>query len=118
MIGCTKVVSVSTSCSKYSILTSSSCTMTQLPYGLQPVFLCLSHIYSIDTILYPYALPLIHLPILIFSLCLRCNLSSMSKGHNKVYHKLPVRVEDDKINNFLFFFLIFILFLILFYIWT
>ena len=82
-IGYIEVVSVSTSCSRCSILALSSCIMTRLPYRLQPVFSCLSHIYNVDTILYPYALPLIHLPILISSLCLRCNLSSTSKGHNK-----------------------------------
>jgi len=83
MISCTEVVSVSTSCSRCSILASFSCTITWLPYGLQPISSCLSHIYSVDTILYPYALPLIHLPIFISSLYLRCNLSSMSKGHDR-----------------------------------
>jgi len=69
-ISCTKVVSVSTLCSKCSILTFSSCTMTCLPYGLQTISSCLFHIYSINTILYPYALPLIHISLLISSLCL------------------------------------------------
>ena len=62
IIGCTEVVSVSTLCSRCSILALSLYTMTCLSYGLQPVSSCLSYTYSIDTILYPYALPLIHLP--------------------------------------------------------
>ena len=61
-IGYAKVVSVSASYSRYSILTLSLYTMTCLSYGLQLVFSYLSYIYGIDTILYPYALPLIHLP--------------------------------------------------------
>ena len=44
MIGCTKVVSVSASYSRYSILTFSSCTMTHLPHGLQLDSLCIVHI--------------------------------------------------------------------------
>jgi len=34
------------------------------------------HIYSIDTLLYPYALPILQFPYSFSSLCLSCNLSS------------------------------------------
>ena len=62
MIGCTEVVLVSTSYNRCSILTFSLYIMTHLPYRLQPVSLYYSYICSIDTILYSYALLLIHHP--------------------------------------------------------
>ena len=54
IISCTEVVSVSTSCSRCSNLTVFLCLMTQLLCELYIVFLCITCIYSIDTILYPY----------------------------------------------------------------
>ena len=50
---------------------SSCCT----PYVCLVVLLW-TCIYSVDTLLYPYTLPLIHLPYSFSSLCLSCNLSS------------------------------------------
>ena len=58
MIGCAKVVSVSTLCSKRFLLTLFLCSMTYWPYGLVVVSSCTFSIYSINTILYPYTLPL------------------------------------------------------------
>ena len=60
MISYAEVVSVSASYSRCSILIFSSYIMICLSYGLQPVSLCHSYIYSIDTILYPYTLLLIY----------------------------------------------------------
>ena len=61
-----KVVSVSTSCSRCSSLavslTASSCILTHRLYRLHAISLWTIYIYSIDTILYPYALPSIHSP--------------------------------------------------------
>jgi len=65
MIGCTICSSVSTLWSRYTILASSSCSMTCFlmyssyywPHELYIVS-PLTSIYSIDTILYPYTLPL------------------------------------------------------------
>ena len=82
MIGCTEVVSVSTSCSRCSILAFFSYTMTCLPYGLQTVSSYHSYIYSIDIILYPYTLPLIHLSYSHLKSLPKCNLSSTSKDSN------------------------------------
>ena len=59
MIGYAKVVSVSTSCSRYSILTFFSYIITRLSYGLQLDSSCIVHIYSIDNILYPHTLLLL-----------------------------------------------------------
>jgi len=87
-IGCAEVVSVSTSCNRCFILALFSYIMICLPYGLQPVSLCLSYIYSIDTILYPYALPLIHLPYSHLKSLSKCNLSSTSKDHNNMLFKI------------------------------
>ena len=82
MISCAKVVSVSTSYSRCSILAFSSCTITCLPYRLQTAFSCHSSIYSIDTILYPYALPLIHLSYSHLKSLPKYNLSFTSKDCN------------------------------------
>ena len=51
MIGCAACSSVSTSCSRYTILASSSCSMTCSPYVLQTLVSWTSYIYSIDTTL-------------------------------------------------------------------
>jgi len=75
MIGCAEVVSVSTSYSKYSNLVVSSCFMTWFPYGQHIDFLLLVYIYSINTTLYSYALPLAIIPYLLKSLS-KCNPSS------------------------------------------
>ena len=45
-----------------------------------------SSIYSIDTLLYPYALPLIQFPYSFSSLCLSCNLSSSLRLLHLVKH--------------------------------
>ena len=47
-----------------------------LLHGLHIVSSCTPIIYSINTILYPYTLPLIHIPYSSSSLCLSCNLNS------------------------------------------
>ena len=52
-IGCTKVVSVSASCSRCSNFMFSSCSITYFPHGLHIDSLWLVCIYSVDTILYP-----------------------------------------------------------------
>ena len=70
MISCTKVVSVSTSCSKYANLAVSSCFMTWFPHGQHIDSLLLVHIYSINTILYSYTLPSAIIPCLYSNLCL------------------------------------------------
>ena len=70
IFGCAEVVSVSTSCSRCSNFMFSSCSMTHFPHGLHIDSLWLVCIYSIDTILYPYALPLESISLLILSLCL------------------------------------------------
>ena len=70
MIGCTEVVSVSTSYSKCSNFTFFSYSMTCFSHGLHIDSLWLVYIYSVDTILYPYVSPLESIPILISSLCL------------------------------------------------
>ena len=56
--------------------------MIRLPYGLQPVSSYYSDIYSVDTILYPYALLLIHLSYSHLKSLPKYNLGSKSKGHN------------------------------------
>ena len=70
MISCAKVVSVSALYSRCSNFMFSSCSITCFSHRLHIDFLWLVYIYSIDTILYPYALPLESIPILISSLCL------------------------------------------------
>ena len=73
IIGCTAIVSVSASCSRCNNLAWSSCSMTCLLYELYIVSSWLRCIYSIDTILYPYAFPIDSYNItllLISSLCL------------------------------------------------
>ena len=84
MISCAKVVSVSASYSRCSNLAFFLCTMIHLPYGLQPVSSYYSdiYIYSVDTILYPYALLLIHLPYSHLKSLPKYNLGSKSKDHN------------------------------------
>ncbi len=70
MISCAKVVSVSILCSRCSNFIFFSCFMTHFPYELHINSLWLIYIYSVDTILYPYTLPLESIPILTSSLCL------------------------------------------------
>ena len=69
-IGCTEVVSVSALYSRCSKLAIFSYFMTCLLHGLCIVSLCNTCIYNIDTILYPYALPLISSLYFFSSLCL------------------------------------------------
>jgi len=69
-IGYAEVVSVSTSQSRYSNLMFSLCSMTHFSHRLHIDSLWLICIYSINTILYPYTLPLESIPLLILSLCL------------------------------------------------
>ena len=75
MIGCAISVSISASCSRCDILASTLCIMTYLHHVLWTLSLWTSIIYSIDTVLYPYTLPIKHTPIPSSSLCLSCNLS-------------------------------------------
>ena len=58
MISCTVSISVNTSCSRCDVLVLNSCIMTHLHYVLWTYFLWALHIYSIDTILYSYTLPI------------------------------------------------------------
>jgi len=85
MISYAEVVSVSASYSRCSILTFSSCTMTHLPHGLQLDFSYLVHIYSIYTIIYPYALPLLYHPFLTLKSLPKCNLMSRSQKVDLVF---------------------------------
>ena len=75
MIGCATNVSVSTSCSRCDVLTSTSCTMTHLHHILWTLSSWASSIYRVDTILYPYALPIASTLISFSSFCLSYNLS-------------------------------------------
>jgi len=70
MIGYAEVVSVSISYSRCSNFMSSSCSMTHFPYKLHIDSLWLVCIYSVDTILYSYPLPLESILILTSSFCL------------------------------------------------
>ena len=69
-ISCTVVVSVSISYSRCFNPTFSSCTVTHLPYGLCTISSLTTSIYSIDNLLYPYALSAISSPYFFSSLCL------------------------------------------------
>ena len=71
-----KVVSVSASYSRCSILTFSSCIMTHFALWITTCFLVFIYIYSIDTILYLYTLPLIQSPYSHLKSLPKCNLSS------------------------------------------
>ena len=75
-IGCAVVVLVSASYSRYFNLAFFSCTMTHLPHGLCTVSSLTTSIYSVDTILYPYTLPLISSSLLFFKSLSKYNLSS------------------------------------------
>ena len=90
MIGCAKVVSVSTSCSRCHnlifFLLVVSYFITLLLHRLLVVSSCTPCIYSIDIFLYSYALPLIHLSYSSSSLCLSCNLSSSLRSLHLVKH--------------------------------
>ena len=65
-----KVVSVSALYSRCSSLTVFSCSITQFPYGWHIVSSWNICIYSVDTIMYPYTLPLILSLFSSSSLCL------------------------------------------------
>ena len=59
---------------------STFCDLDTYPISWSPcilyiVFSLLFHIYSIDVLLYPYALPIVSSSILFSSLCLSSNLS-------------------------------------------
>ena len=69
-IGCTIMVSVSALYSRCYTLTSSSCFMTCLLHIQWITVSFLICIYSIDTFLYPYALPLVYHFFTFSSLCL------------------------------------------------
>jgi len=53
-------------------------------------------IYSIDTILYPYALPLLYIPYTSSSLCFSCNLSSSLRSLQKYCH-MQVHLSGNNI---------------------
>ena len=76
MISCTKVVSVSASCSRCCILALSSCVMTHRPYVLWMFPSCYHHIYSVGVLLYLYALPIEHSLYSLLKSLPKCNLSS------------------------------------------
>ena len=65
MIGCSKVVLVSTSCSRCCILALTLCFMSWLPCVLWTISSLYLHIYSIDVLLYLYTLPISFSPILV-----------------------------------------------------
>ena len=75
MIGYAASISVSVSCSRCDVLALTSCFMTWLYCVLWTYSSWTLCIYSVDTVLYPYALPIDHTPIPFSSLCLSCNLS-------------------------------------------
>ena len=70
IISYAEVVSVSILCSRYSNLAVLSYFITWFPYGQHTNSLLLVHIYSVNTILYSYALPLAIIPYLYSNLCL------------------------------------------------
>ena len=74
MIGCAASISVSTSCSRCDVLVLTSCFKARLHCVLW-MYSGTNSIYSINTILYPYALPIEPYPTPYSSLCLSCNLS-------------------------------------------
>ena len=77
MIGCAIVVSVSASYSiYYNFASSSQSSYVILPHVLYIVSSFTPSIYSVDTILYPYALPLIQSPLTSLKSLPKCNLSS------------------------------------------
>ena len=75
MISCTASVSVSASYSRCNILTLISYIMTHTHHVLQMFFLWALSIYSVDTVLYPYALLIDNTSIPFSSLGLSYNLS-------------------------------------------
>ena len=76
IIGCAGVISVSASCGRHFNLALSSCIMTCLSCVLWTISSYTLHIYSVDTIMYSYALPLITILLLLFKSLLKYNLSS------------------------------------------
>ena len=71
IIGYIEVVSVSTSYSRYCFLSLSSLFYNLWTCVLWTFISCLVGIYSVDTILYFYTLPIDYFPTLISSLCLK-----------------------------------------------
>ena len=100
MIGYAIVISVSTSCSKHCILIDSSILSHVLYCCKYMFFTWFIGIYSINTVLYPYTLPIDHFLHFYSSLCLSCNLCYNLKP-------LDVKIVDNGLN---FYFLLFILF--------
>ena len=76
MIGCTVIISVSTSYNRYHILTFSLYFMTHLYHILWTVSSWPLIIYSIDILLYSYALPIVQIPSLTLKSLPKYNLSS------------------------------------------
>ena len=76
MISCAVIVSVSISYNRYHVLASSSCFITHLHTVLWSVSSWPIHIYSIDILLYPYALPLAVYPLFLLKSLPKYNLSS------------------------------------------
>ena len=66
--------------------------MTHLLHVLQTLSSLLDYIYSIDTILYPYVLPLIYFLFSFLKSLLKYNLSS----------KLSVKIKEDGLDLFYF----------------
>ena len=79
MIGYAIVISVSTSCSKHCILIDSSILPHILYCCKHMFFTWFIGIYSVNTVLYPYTLPIDHFLHFYSSLCLSCNLCYNSK---------------------------------------
>ena len=77
MIGCAIIVSVSISCSRCNNLARSSCFITHSPHVQQAYSSWTTSIYSINTLLYSYTLPIDSSPTSSLNLCLSCNLSQV-----------------------------------------
>ena len=77
MIGYAIIVSVSISCSRCNNLARSSCFITHSPHVQQAYSSWTTSIYSINTLLYSYTLPIDSSPTSSLNLCLSCNLSQV-----------------------------------------
>ena len=81
MISYTKVISVRVSYSTHWCIALFLCYITHFSHILWTISSWTLHIYSIDILLYLYALPIITSLTSFSSLCLSCNLS-LAKGCN------------------------------------
>ena len=93
MIGCTIVISISTSCSRHCFITLSSWLYDLWTHVWWMIAWCTFGIYSVNTFLYPYALPIDSTLYTFSSLCLSCNLVicqvHSSRKHISIVYSLP-----------------------------